>query len=339
MNQFRMNRNPGTGRWRRAAVSAASVLLASAMLVVGCGGGGGGGGGGTPGPGTPAGAWYYNGPGTAVRFDLATRDEISVTLNADSQENLGYGGGMFTDVDEQTFTTADPNEYTVNLRNVAPNPFSIRSSLPPASFGISGSVRGPAQPSPNAALFAINTRESANLGDPFFDYVYVFNATLDITFRLRGYRDPVWLGNDRLVVVGEDADEGLFTVTVGGSPTVARIGRAGLGVPGSAPRRPSISPDGRSIVYMHGDSVWRIGVDGSGLTRLSSASATATWPTWSPDGSQIALVQGGVCGGFNSPDIVIISATSANQDLASATRVTRKNGAPVRSCGPVYWLG
>lgn len=148
----------------------------------------------------------------------------------------------------------------------------------------------------------------------------------------------MWLGKDRLIVVGEDGNEGLFILTVAAAPTVTPIGSPGLGQPGAAPHRPSVSPDGNSIAYVQGDVVWRIGVDGSGLQQLTLAKVGATWPTWSPDGSQIALVDFDVCGGFKTPDVMVISAASTNQDLTQATRVTRNNGASVRSCGPIYWL-
>jgi hypothetical protein len=36
--------------------------------------------------------------------------------------------------------------------------------------------------------------------------------------------------------------------------------------------------------------------------------------------------------------VAIISATTTNQDVTNAARVMRNNGAPVITCGPVYWL-
>jgi hypothetical protein len=46
----------------------------------------------------------------------------------------------------------------------------------------------------------------------------------------------------------------------------------------------------------------------------------------------------GICGEFAGPDIVILSATSSNQNVRDAATVLGKGGAPARSCGPVYWL-
>lgn len=330
MNELGLTRATRIPRLRRVGSSLAAALLATVALVVGCGGGGGDGGssGGPPAAGGLTGAWFYNGARTGVRFDLVTLAETEVALNANSQQSFGYGAGEFTDVDEQVSITSAPNQYTVNLRNLTPNPFSLKSSL--ATFPLpNGFVKGPIQPSPSGTLFAMQTRESTGLGTPFLDYVYVFDAALNVTFRRSGYRAPAWLANDRLVVA---ADDGVYTMTVVASPVIARLGAAG-----TAADRPVVSPDGRSVAFLQGDSVWRIGVDGSGLLKLTAAASTAQWPTWSPDGSKIALVRG-VCGQFTGPDIVIISATATNQDVFQGATVLRKNGAPARSCGPVYWL-
>jgi hypothetical protein len=328
--------------------SYAAAVLVTATLAAGCGGGGGDGGastassatgsttgsatgnGATSAPSTAAltGAWYYNGSRTGVRFDLVTRDEIELSLNKNSTQNFGFGGGFFTDVDEQVYITAKPFEYTINLRNLAPNPFTLKSSL--ATFPLAGGfVRGPIQPSPNGTRFAMQTREHAGLGEPILNYVYVFDTALNITFKQEGYYSPSWLTNDLLVVA---ADDGLYTMTAAALPRIARLGKAVI-----SPDRPVVSADGGSVAYLQADSVWRIGVDGSGATQLTVSVPYTLWPTWSPDGSKIALVRG-VCGEFAGPDILIISATNTNQNLANATKVLRKNGAPARSCGPVYWL-
>jgi hypothetical protein len=332
MNHPRLRRTAPDTRWQRVGASLVAAILATVALVAGCGGGGGDAvsGGGTPGTGGTGGltgAWYYDGHfGSATRFDLSTRAEIEASIAGSA--SLGYGGGMFTDTAEQVSITSAPNQYTVNLRNVTPNPFSLKSSL--MTFPLPGGfVVGPIQPSPGGTLFAMQTRESAGLGEPFFDYVYVFDAALNITFKQAGYRAPAWLANDRLVVA---ADDGLYTMTVAASPTITRLGQ-----PGTATNRPMVSPDGHSVAFLQGDSVWRIGTDGSGLTQLTVAKIEINWPAWSPDGSQIVLVSG-ICGQFAGPDLVVISATATNQNVNQAATVLRNNGAPARSCGPVYWL-
>ena len=308
-----------------------SAWVLALATVAGCGGGGGS----SSGPGfggTQTGVWAYTGAGTAVRFDLASGNETSLALSPQSQQNLGYGGATFTDVDEQRFTTSRPNEYTVNLRNSSPAPFSIRSSLPPIKL-TGGHVSGPVQTSPDAALFAVHTIESAGLGLPDLDYVTLIDANIVVQWRLVGYRDPVWLGSDRVLVVGDD---GLFAVTAVPSPTLTRIG-----LPIAQPSRPSVSPDGKSIAFVQGDITWRIGADGTGLAQVTQASSGQTWPAWSPDGTKLAIVKGDcppVGGGVPDPTVVVVSANTPNQDLSQAVTVARIGGAPVRTCGPVYWL-
>ncbi|OLF17685.1 DUF11 domain-containing protein [Actinophytocola xanthii] len=60
---------------------------------------------------------------------------------------------------------------------------------------------------------------------------------------------------------------------------------------------PRLSPDLRSVVF---DSVedgqhdlWLVGADGSGLRRLTDTPEDETWPTFSPDGEQVAFARAG----------------------------------------------
>jgi TolB protein len=62
---------------------------------------------------------------------------------------------------------------------------------------------------------------------------------------------------------------------------------------------PAWSPDGRKIAFRRSawgsggkGSIWLIGIDGSGLDRLTSDPADDHDPAWSPDGRQIAFCSG-----------------------------------------------
>lgn len=285
--------------------------------------------------GSVSGTLYWASGSSARTFDLATGTEKQVArLSLDSGFQLGYGGGIFTDVET---TGVRPEYVTVNLRqSTGPNLYTLIGSLGP--FPLMGSQSGPIRPSPDGKLFSMHTRESAGLGEPYFDYIYVFDAALDIVFKLRNYYYATWLGNDRLVVA---SGSNLYTVTVAASPVVTRIGPDGLGLPAEGTAQPSVSPDGRSIAFDQGDAIWRINVDGSGLAQLTKPKLDVGWPSWSPDGSRLVVSRSpcqffdiGVIGpgGTGRTDkIFVISATATNQDLDAIPPV-----AP--GCGPVYWL-
>jgi TolB protein len=57
---------------------------------------------------------------------------------------------------------------------------------------------------------------------------------------------------------------------------------------------PALSPDGSKVAFTRWDSgnqgfVWTINMDGSGETRVMGGARQAKSPTWSPDGTQIAI--------------------------------------------------
>jgi dipeptidyl aminopeptidase/acylaminoacyl peptidase len=216
---------------------------------------------------------------------------------------------------------------------MGPNTYTLLGSLGP--FPLMGLESGPVRPSPDGKLFSMNTRESAGLGEPYFNYVYVFDAALNIVFKLQDYYHPTWLGNDRLVVA---SGSNLYTVTVAASPVVTRVGAEGLGLPNEGTSLPSVSSDGGSIAFIQGEAVWRINVDGSGLAQLTKPRIDVGWPAWSPDGSRLVVSRApcqffdtGGSGQGRTDKIVIISATATNQDLDVIRPVTI-------GCGPVYWL-
>lgn len=288
-----------------------------------------------PGTPLPTGTWYYLTAGKAARFVLATQAETQVELAPDSKGLLGFGGGVFTDVRAPGYS--DPT-FTLNLHEIGPVFFSLRSAFPNLQLPLSGYVSGRVQPNPSGTLFALPSRESAGLGEPFVDYVTMFDQGLEVVTRVAGYRQPAWIDDTHVVYAGAD---GLFVDRPGAATPPIRIGPVALGVPNSPPTAPAVSPDRTTIAFEQADIIWRIGVDGSGLTALTRQRLDVGWPMWSPDGTMLTVIPG-VCpvSGTTtpSPDVAIISATATAQDVDRAPKAMRSIGVPVRTCGPVYWL-
>ncbi|MFU8850484.1 VWA domain-containing protein [Micromonospora sp. SL1-18] len=95
----------------------------------------------------------------------------------------------------------------------------------------------------------------------------------------------VWVGRK---AAGEGAD-------LGGGLYLRRPGAAPLRLvagPGTV-EHPALSPDGRRVAFTSDRAgsadIWVIGIDGSGLRRLTDHPAEDSWPTWSPDGARIAF--------------------------------------------------
>jgi hypothetical protein len=84
---------------------------------------------------------------------------------------------------------------------------------------------------------------------------------------------------------------------------------------------PTWSPDGTKIVFDTQRDIWRINVDGSGLTNLTNDWQTFDHsPNWSPNGSRIAFSSERATP--NKPQIFTMNADGSN-----VTRVTNSNGA------------
>ncbi|HWV27256.1 MAG TPA: hypothetical protein VNZ66_08535, partial [Aeromicrobium sp.] len=85
--------------------------------------------------------------------------------------------------------------------------------------------------------------------------------------------------------------------------------------------RPAISPDGTKIAYASGASLWVINSDGSDAEILAS---TYTWVEsvdWSPDGSQLVYVESG--GGNSDSKLHVIDADGTDDTVILRTPVLR----------------
>lgn len=79
-----------------------------------------------------------------------------------------------------------------------------------------------------------------------------------------------------------------FVSTVCGFLVISCLGQAVAGEV-DLPRFPSLSPDGRQVVFSWRGDLWRVGTDGGAASRLTAHPANDLGSAWSPDGQWIAF--------------------------------------------------
>ena len=67
------------------------------------------------------------------------------------------------------------------------------------------------------------------------------------------------------------------------------VGAFALGTEVDLPRYPSISPDGKQVVFSWRGDLWLVGADGGEARRLTVHPGIDSRSAWSPDGSEIAF--------------------------------------------------
>src|SRR5215208_634445 len=101
---------------------------------------------------------------------------------------------------------------------------------------------------------------------------------------------PTWYDGHRRIAFlsnrGEVQETGAYTMASDGSD-VRRVPAVLPAIPMS---RPVPSPDGSRLAFTSGPDIWVIGMDGSGLTRLTDDLSVDRAPQWSPDGARIAFI-------------------------------------------------
>ena len=104
----------------------------------------------------------------------------------------------------------------------------------------------------------------------------------------------VWTPDGRSIVyggldpIGGDID--VFSVNLFNVKPARNLTQEAPGEPAAFDGQPSVSPDGRFVVYGHGGDLYRRRIDGSRpVTLTSTPTATEFGPAYSPDGSRIAF--------------------------------------------------
>ncbi len=105
-----------------------------------------------------------------------------------------------------------------------------------------------------------------------------------------------------------------------------------------AEEHPTISPDGTRVAFDSGagrngagHDVFVIGVDGTGLSRVTDGAGDNTWPTWSPDGATLAFE--GRRGG-DTPQVYRIPAAGGN--VTQVTNQPTGAGQPAWDPNPAH---
>ena len=81
---------------------------------------------------------------------------------------------------------------------------------------------------------------------------------------------------------------------------------------------PQYSPDGQTIIFTRfkapdRSAIWRVGVDGTGLDRLTKYKRNASDPDFSPDGTKIAFDSGDVAQPGSKADIWVMRADGSHE--------------------------
>lgn len=199
-------------------------------------------------------------------------------------------------------------------------------------------IRGPVQPSADGNLLIVPISLSSADGLSVRNNGFiVMTGSGQILLTQADAVDPVWISNTEIISANKDE---LQKHNIQEPDLITRLGPLGLGEPGSNVRHLAVSPNHRKIAFIQNEAIYLINVDGTGLFQLTSSSPGLSWPTWSPDGNQIAVVTT-ACPGLGSkliiPEVVVINTTIGRQNLTTAKRLVQNDGNAFRACGPLYW--
>ena len=123
----------------------------------------------------------------------------------------------------------------------------------------------------------------------------------------------VWSGSSSVVFGVAGSHGGIYAIRADGTG-LHRLTAAGGGDGGL-----NVSPDGKTVLFGSGSSLFRIGTDGSGVHALG----TGFNPVWSPDGKSIAFTR--------NDGVYLMKADGTAAHKLVTNRYTESSGAPTWS--------
>jgi Tol biopolymer transport system component len=233
--------------------------------------------------GTPKGG--AGGGGGTLYYSLPTKLEIhKLDLGTGADAKLGKGVAPSVAPDGRIVYTS-PNDLVESAEDLVQQRAIVKATLdgdPQTGDGF----KDP-RVSPDGTKVAYETLEGA---------LYVVNrddGAVVSSFdngggQTHGWFRPTWTPDGRVIVSGDFGNPGFFRSDAG----LTTLERFDPDFPASMFADPvylAVSPDGTKVTFVKDHQVNVMNVDGSGLAVLDTdETATDTYPTWSPDGSQIA---------------------------------------------------
>lgn len=235
--------------------------------------------------------WYHS--KMIVRVDLTNGKEEAI---ADGTLPCTAAGGLLGYGDSSgAYIIKDAGgrvRNTIRFNEVVEGPV-----LSPDGSRVLGSVRRAGRPT------QIGSVSIAGAASPA---VGVFDLNAREIMSLSGYDDVTWTPDGKVIATGKYNEPGLFEI----DPATKQVRTIDPAI--GAAYSPSVSPDGRTIVFVTGGKAWLIDRDGKNLRQVFMDGHYQQRPTFSPDGTKVALL---VCNLFaidGSGEVFVIDLKSGD---------------------------
>lgn len=137
-------------------------------------------------------------------------------------------------------------------------------------------------------------------------------------------------GNGLLLTISKNQNPDIYHLDFNGEI----IKKITDGPRGALNVEPSASPEGSKVAFSSDRSgvtmIYVMGIDGTGLKRITFAGKFNSTPAWSPDGKKLAF------SGWNDANFDIFTVNVDGSDMKKITSATRPNGKQARNEDPTF---